>query len=526
MIDSSKKTTTARPTVLCILDGWGERSAPENNAVTIAQTPNWDRFNTNYPKAKLKSCAIDVGLPTGQMGNSEVGHMNIGAGRIVMQDLPRIDAAIKDGSLATNSALIKFTDALKESAGTCHLMGLLSPGGVHSHQNHMVELTRLVTNRGVPVCLHAFLDGRDTPPKKGRDYVEDFLEHVTEFESFTFGTISGRYWAMDRDLRWDRVEKAYVTLVAAEGLHANDPLKAITANYANSISDEFIEPTVIGDYAGMSEKDGLLMANFRADRAREILTALTNPNFNGFKRAAIPKFTAHLGMAEFSKELNALFPALFRTETLSGILGQVVSEAGYKQLRIAETEKYAHITFFLNGGREDAFEGEERILIPSPKVKTYDLHPEMSAFEVTDKLVSAITSQTFDFIVVNYANGDMVGHTGVLAAAVDAVASVDACLGRLEVAVKEVGGTILLTADHGNCEEMVDPTTGEPHTQHTLNLVPAILINPPKNVPTLHDGRLCDIAPTLLELMGIGKPKEMTGECLLNISGTKSAAAE
>ncbi len=522
MIDSSDKLRRLNPTVLCILDGWGVRNETVDNAIAMAPTPNWDNFINTYPKSKLKSCATDVGLPMGQMGNSEVGHMNLGAGRIIMQDLPKIDAAIKSGALAKNPKLLKFTDKLKNSGGTCHLMGLLSPGGVHSHQGHLLELTRIVTNSGVPVCLHAFLDGRDTPPRKSYAYLAQFIKDTAGFKNFNIGVISGRYWAMDRDGRWDRVEKAHSALVDANGLHANDPLGAIKTNYADDIGDEFINPTVIGDYAGMSENDGLLIANFRADRVREILTALTKQHFDKFKRTRTPKFAAYLGMVEYSQELSLFFPTLFPAEIPSNTLGQVISESGYTQLRIAETEKYAHITFFLNGGQEDAFKGEERILIPSPKVKTYDLQPEMSAIEVTNKLVSAIMSRSFDFIVVNYANGDMVGHTGILSAAVDAVTTVDSCLGQLEAAIKTVGGSILLTADHGNCEEMVDRVTGEPHTQHTLNPVPAVLINPPSGVLALDDGRLCDIAPTLLELMGIEKPIVMTGNSLLKMNGGKS----
>ena len=515
-----------RPTVLCILDGWGERSQADNNAVAIGQTPNWDRFVVDYPKARLKSCALDVGLPEGQMGNSEVGHMNLGAGRVVMQDLPRIDAAVEDGSLAEKPELAALIDALRQSGGTCHLMGLLSPGGVHSHQDHMVELVRILTGHGVPVRLHAFLDGRDTPPRKGRDYLEQFLADIGGLNGFAVGTVSGRYYAMDRDQRWERVEQAYRALVQGDGVARDDALDAITASYDDDKGDEFMLPSVIGGYAGMADGDGLLMANFRADRAREILTAMVDPAFEGFGRERQVDFAARLGMVEYSKELNNWFPAMFPAETLSGILGQVVSEAGGKQLRIAETEKYAHVTFFLNGGREEVFAGEERILVPSPKVATYDLQPEMSAPEVTDKLVGAIEAGTFDLIVVNFANGDMVGHTGILEAAIKAAETIDASLGRLEAAVRDAGGVMLVTADHGNCEEMVDADTGEPHTQHTLNMVPAILVNAPPSVQGLRDGRLSDVAPTLLQLMGLSQPAEMSGISLLDLGGLETAAAE
>ena len=526
MVDSPVNALNSRPVILCILDGWGDRADADNNAVAIAETPNWDRFSTCYPKAQLKSSALDVGLPAGQMGNSEVGHMNLGAGRIVTQDLPRINAAIEDGSLAAKPELADFIDTLKKSGGVCHLMGLLSPGGVHSHQDHMVELARIVSGYGVSVCLHAFLDGRDTPPKKGRDYLAKFLKDTSGLEGFAVGVVSGRYWAMDRDKRWERIEKAHRAIVTADGMRAHDPLEAIAASYDGDRGDEFVEPTVIGDFTGMADGDGLLMANFRADRTREILAALAHPNFDGFARTVQPAFAARLGMVEYSKDLNALFPALFPAETLSGILGQVVSEAGAKQLRIAETEKYAHVTFFLNGGREEIFDGEERILVPSPKVATYDLQPEMSAQKVTDKLVAAIESSSFDLIVVNYANGDMVGHTGFLQAAVKAAATIDKCLGRLEAAVRKAGGVMLVTADHGNCEEMIDSDTGEPHTQHTLNLVPAFLVNAPAGVRALNNGRLSDVAPTLLDLMGLTQPVEMTGSSLINFGGAETAAAE
>jgi 2,3-bisphosphoglycerate-independent phosphoglycerate mutase len=527
MIDSpNTPSQTPRPVVLCILDGWGDRLATDGNAIANAATPNWDRFSIEYPKSLLKSCALDVGLPEGQMGNSEVGHMNLGAGRIVMQDLPRIDGAISDGSLADKPELMAFIDALKQSGGACHLLGLLSPGGVHSHQDHMVELVRIVTSAGVPVQLHAFLDGRDTPPKKGREYLEKFLQDTAGMNGFAVATVSGRFYALDRDQRWERVEQSHRAMVAGEGERHDDPVGAVTASYEADKGDEFMLPTVIGDYAGMADGDGLLMANFRADRAREILTALADPAFDGFNRAATPAFAARLGMVNYSSALNALFPALFPSEALSGILGQVVSEAGSTQLRIAETEKYAHVTFFLNGGREELFEGEERILVPSPKVATYDLQPEMSAPEVTDKLIAAIVGGTFDLIVVNYANGDMVGHTGILAAAMQAAETLDASLGRLEAAVKAAGGVMFVTADHGNCEEMFDVENDGPHTQHSLNLVPAIMVNAPVGVQGLRDGRLSDVAPTLLQLMGLVKPVEMTGESLLMDGGMQTAAAE
>jgi len=526
MSDSAPLTPSPRPVVLCILDGWGARNEVAHNAIALGRTPNWDRLVAEAPMAHLKSCALDVGLPAGQMGNSEVGHMNLGAGRVVMQDLPRIDAALEDGSLAGDPKLAAFIDKLKVSGGTCHVMGLLSPGGVHSHQDHLVAICGVLARHRIPVQIHAFLDGRDTPPRSGRDYVAAFLEDIADFKAVSVATVSGRYYAMDRDNRWDRVSMAYEVMIGARGETAADPLAAIDASYRHDLSDEFMLPTVIGDYTGMTDGDGLLMGNFRADRAREILTALADPEFDGFVRQEICSFAARLGLVEYSQDLNNFFDAVFEPPALSGILGEVVANAGLRQLRIAETEKYAHVTFFLNGGREAEFAGEDRILVPSPKVATYDLQPEMSAPEVTDKLVAAIEAGTFDLIIVNYANGDMVGHTGVLEAAKIAVETVDASLARLEAAVTSAGGVMMVTADHGNCEEMVAPDTGEPHTQHTLNDVPFIMVNAPPDVHGLRDGRLSDVAPTVLELMGLPQPKEMSGGSLISSVGSDVAASE
>ena len=525
-MDIPANPTPLRPVVLCILDGWGERAEVENNAIALGDTPNWDRLVASVPKAVLDASAEDVGLPSGQMGNSEVGHMNLGAGRVVMQDLPRIDQAVGDGSLAVNRELLAFIDTLKQSGGTCHLLGLMSPGGVHAHLDHLAALAGIVSGAGIPVRVHAFMDGRDTPPKAGKGYLEDFIAKVSGFENCTVATVTGRYWALDRDNRWERVARAYEVMVNAQGVRADDPLSAMDASYASDTGDEFVEPSVSGGYSGMVDGDGLLMGNFRADRAREILTALADPAFDGFARSRVVAFPARLGMVEYSESLNWLFPALFASTALTGILGQVVADAGRQQLRIAETEKYAHVTFFLNGGREQLFDGEQRILVPSPKVATYDLQPEMSAPEVTDKLVEATNSGTFDLIVVNYANGDMVGHTGVLDAAIKAAGTLDQCLGRLEEAVTQAGGVLFVTADHGNCESMYDHDAHEPHTQHTLNTVPALLINAPDWVRGLKSGRLSDVAPTLLRLMGLRQPAEMTGASLLDEGGLQTAAAE
>jgi len=505
-----------RPVVLCILDGWGYREETDHNALALANTPTWDRLWADNPHTLIETSGGDVGLPSGQMGNSEVGHMNLGAGRVVVQDLPRIDGAVADGSLAKNETLRHLIDRLKETGGACHLTGLMSPGGVHSHQDHMVALAKALAEAGIPVVVHALMDGRDTPPSSGKGYLKRFLEDVAEVPNCRVGVISGRYYAMDRDKRWDRVELAYNAFVDGDGpRRTDDPLEGIQAAYDDGETDEFIKPVVVGDYAGMADGDGLLMANFRADRAREIAAALLDPAFDGFDRRRVVDFAGAASMSEYSKDHTAWMDTLFPPEALTGILGEVVAQRSLTQLRIAETEKYAHVTFFLNGGEETQYPGEERILVPSPKVATYDLQPEMSAPEVTDKLVDAIDSGRFDLIVVNFANGDMVGHTGILEAAMKAAETVDASLARLEQAVARAGGTMIVTADHGNLEKMRDPDTDQPHTAHTVGKVPAVLVNGPDGV-NLREGRLADIAPTLLALMGMPQPDEMTGRSLLD----------
>jgi 2,3-bisphosphoglycerate-independent phosphoglycerate mutase len=509
-----------RPIVLAVLDGWGHRDhATPDNAILRAKTPNLDRLAKTSPIAFLEASELHVGLPKGQMGNSEVGHMNLGAGRVVMQDLPRIDQAIADGTLARDPELAAFIAKVKASGGAVHLMGLLSPGGVHSHQDHLVALARIVAEAGVKVWVHAFLDGRDTPPRSAESYLHKFIADIEPSGRIAVGTVSGRYYAMDRDKRWERVALAYAAVADAKGERATDALAAVAQSYAKNVTDEFVLPTVIGGYAGMKDGDGILMGNFRADRAREILLALLDPAFKGFARERMVRFAAALGMVEYSAELNKLMPAIFRPVELRNMMGEVLAQRGLRQLRIAETEKYAHVTFFFNGGEEREFPGEERILVPSPKVATYDQKPEMSAYDVTDRLIEAINSGKFDFILVNYANTDMVGHTGDLDAATRAVEAVDACLGRVADAVVKQGGALLITADHGNAEMMMDPATGQPHTAHTTNPVPVMLINgggPGRNAPlALHNGKLADVAPTLLELMGIEPPREMTGHSLI-----------
>ncbi len=523
--ENSKKVP--KPVVLCILDGWGARDEDDHNAIALAKTPHWDRLVASSPSARLDASEQEVGLPAGQMGNSEVGHMNLGAGRVVMQDLPRIDAAIAAGELEKIPNLRGFISALKETGGTCHLMGLMSPGGVHSHHDHIISLAAIIAGEGVPVVLHAFLDGRDTPPQSAKEYIAELVA-ATGWEGWSelvrIATVSGRYYPMDRDNRWERVEKGWRALVLGDAAAADDPVAAIAASYAAGVTDEFMMPTVIGDFAGMNDGDGVLMANFRADRARQILTALADPDFSGFDRPRRPDFAARLGMVEYSTDLNRFYGALFPSERLDNTLGQVVSDAGLSQLRIAETEKYAHVTFFLNGGREETFPGEDRILVPSPKVATYDLKPEMSAHEVTDNLVTVIEEGRFDLIVVNYANGDMVGHTGNLEAAVKAAECLDGCLGRLEGAVHDAGGVLLVTADHGNCERMMDTENDHPHTAHTMNLVPVVMANAPGWVKGLRNGRLSDVAPTILTLFGLGQPEQMTGQSLIEPAAGNPAA--
>jgi 2,3-bisphosphoglycerate-independent phosphoglycerate mutase len=504
-----------RPVVLCILDGWGHSDRRDFNAIAQARTPTWDGFMRECPHALIDASELHVGLPSGQMGNSEVGHMNLGAGRVVMQDLPRIDDAVRSNEIAANPRLQDFIARLKQSGGTCHLMGLMSPGGVHSHQDHMAALARIVAGAGVPVAIHAFLDGRDTPPSSARGFVAEFAQAIAGLPATRIATVSGRYYAMDRDKRWERLALAYDALVDAAGPREPSADAAITAAYARGETDEFVKPIIVGDYAGMRDGDGILMANFRADRVRQTLAALLDPAFDGFARKRVVTFAVAAGMTEYSTALNPFLLTLFPPEQLSDTLGEVAARAGLKQLRIAETEKYAHVTFFFNGGEERLFPGEERILVPSPKVATYDLQPEMSAPEVTDKLVAAIDSGKFDLVVVNFANTDMVGHSGNIDAAIKAVEAVDSCLARLRDAVVRAGGAMIITADHGNAELMRDPSTGESHTAHTLNRVPVVLVNGPANVRSLADGQLADIAPTILSLLRLPQPAVMTGRSLL-----------
>ncbi len=516
-----------KPVVLCILDGWGWREDSEDNAIALARTPNYDRLVSTSPLSQLATSGLAVGLPDGQMGNSEVGHMNIGSGRVVLQDLPRIDDAISQGSLKDNPELASLVDDVKGKDGAVHMIGLLSPGGVHSHQDHMVALAGLIGRSGIAVHIHALLDGRDTPPKSAVEFVEKFEADIASIPNAAIATLGGRFYGMDRDKRWERIEKAYDAVVAGKGKMFTSAASAIAQAYEDGESDEFVTPHVAEHYGGMKDGDGLLMANFRADRARQILKALLDPHFDGFKRTRLVDFSAAKGMVSYSDELSEFMQPLFPPIDLVDTLGEVIAKAGLRQLRISETEKYAHVTFFLNGGRETVFENEDRILIPSPKVETYDLQPQMSAYEVTGELEKAIGSGKFELIVVNYANPDMVGHTGNFNAAIEAVETVDACLGRLSAAVTTAGGVLLICADHGNVELMRDPKSGEPHTAHTNGPVPFICVGEPAAANwTLNNGRLCDIAPTILALLQIEQPSEMTGTSLLSAAGGKSKPHE
>ena len=501
-----------RPVMLVVLDGWGWREEAADNAVRQARTPSFDQLWATCPHALLRTSGKDVGLPERQMGNSEVGHLNIGAGRLVMQDLPRIGAAIASGEIESAPALNNLIERLRRTGGTCHLMGLVSPGGVHSHQEHAAALAGILAKAAVPAVVHAFTDGRDTPPRSAGEDIAQLLAALPR--SVPIATVSGRYYAMDRDRRWERVAKAYHAIVEAEGPRFASAHAVIVDAYARDISDEFVIPAVVGDYGGMRDGDGVLCFNFRADRVREILVALLDPAFDGFARRRSVRIAGAAGMTQYSEQLDAFMGAIFPSQSLANVLGRVVADAGRTQLRMAETEKYPHVTYFLNGGEEEPYGGEDRIMVPSPKVATYDLKPEMSAPELTDRAVEAIGSGRYDLVVLNYANPDMVGHTGSLPAAIKAVETVDASLGRIAEAITRAGGALLVTADHGNCEMMRDPETGGPHTAHTTNPVPVLLLG--GGSASLSAGRLADIAPTLLELMGLPQPAEMTGQSLLH----------
>ena len=501
---------TPKPVVLCILDGWGIAEPGAGNAVALAETPNFDRILATCPHARLVTHGPDVGLPKGQMGNSEVGHTNIGAGRVVAMDLGMIDLAIEDGSFGTNPALQAWIEALRGRGGTAHLFGLASDGGVHGHIDHLVAAAEIVAAAGVPVIVHAITDGRDVAPKSAGGFVPALDQRLPD--GARIATVIGRYFAMDRDNRWDRIERAFRAIVRAEGEAASDAASAVEAAYARGETDEFVQPTVIAGYEGLREGDGLFCLNFRADRAREILSALGAPDFAAFDTGTRPQI-ALLGMVDYSEAHDRFMATVFPKKPVANTLGAWIARHGLRQFRLAETEKYPHVTFFLNGGKEEPEPGEDRFMPKSPRVATYDLQPEMSAPEVTDRLVGAIEAG-YDLIVVNYANPDMVGHTGVIEAAVRACESVDGGLGRVLEALARAGGAMVVTADHGNAEMMIDPETGGPHTAHTTNPVPVAVVGAPAGA-ALADGRLADLAPTVLDLMRLPLPPEMTGRSLL-----------
>ncbi|MDC0737609.1 2,3-bisphosphoglycerate-independent phosphoglycerate mutase [Cognatishimia sp. SS12] len=500
-----------KPVVLCILDGWGLSDRREGNAPLLADTPVFDAMMAECPTATLITHGPDVGLPRGQMGNSEVGHTNIGAGRVVAMDLGQIDLAIEEGSFFQNAEILAFADKLKTSGGTAHLMGVISDGGVHGHITHVLAAAKALTDQGVPVVLHAITDGRDVAPKSALGYFDTLLANLPE--GARVGTVTGRYFAMDRDNRWERVSKAYEAMIKGEGLEAQDAKAALEAAYGRDELDEFVQATVIDGYAGAQDGDGVFCLNFRADRAREILAAMAQPDFDGFDTGARPDLTM-LGMVDYSDSHKTYMTSAYPKKEIVNTLGEWVAKQGKSQFRLAETEKYPHVTFFLNGGEETPSEGEDRYMPKSPKVATYDLQPEMSAGEVTEKFVAAI-EHGYDLIVTNYANPDMVGHTGDLEAAKAACAAVDTGLGAVRAALEKAGGTMIVTADHGNCEVMIDPETGGAHTAHTTNLVPVILVNGPEGARLRDGGRLADLAPSLLALMDLPQPEEMTGESLI-----------
>ncbi|MEH6632415.1 MAG: 2,3-bisphosphoglycerate-independent phosphoglycerate mutase [Halopseudomonas aestusnigri] len=501
-----------KPVVLCILDGWGFRREDTHNAINLAKTPLVDRLSNEVPLGYLATCGRDVGLPDGQMGNSEVGHMNIGAGRVVMQSLPRIDVSIEDGSFAKNAALLDTVSKLKKSGGTAQVLGVISNGGVHGHQSQTSTLVRALETAGIPVIVHAILDGRDTSPQSASDFVKDFQR---ETPGVIIGTVLGRYYAMDRDNRWERIQLAYDAIASGKGEKASTPEETISKSYETNIWDEFVIPAVMDGYQGMKDGDAIIMTNYRADRARQILHAFIDKDFTGFDRAYRPKCCSFLGMVAYSDELAQSMGVMFSPRDLKQTLGEIVSKAGLRQFRIAETEKYPHVTYFFNGGIEAPLPGEDRVLVPSPKVATYDLQPAMSAPEVNVKLCEAITSGNYEMLICNFANCDMVGHTGDLNAAIEAAETVDSCLQDIHAATLSVGGRLLITADHGNAEEMFDSITGLPHTAHTLNPVPILLVNGPDNVTKIANGRLADIAPTILDLLHLDQPVEMDGRSLI-----------
>ncbi len=504
-----------KPTVLMILDGYGLNNKTEANAIAEAKTPVMDKLMSEYPFVKGEASGLAVGLPDGQMGNSEVGHTNMGAGRIVYQMLVKISKSIKDGDFFENKALVATMENCKKNGSALHLMGLLSPGGVHSHMEHLYGLLEMAKKNGLDkVYVHCFLDGRDVPPSSAAEYMEEAVAKLDEIGVGKVATIAGRFYAMDRDNAWDRVEKAYNALVLGEGVEETCPVQAIKNSYANGVTDEFMLPTVVEKDGMIKENDSVVFFNFRPDRARQITRAFVDPEFKGFERKNGFFTTTFVCMAQYDAEMPNVLVA-FPPEELTMTFGEYLAKNGKTQLRLAETQKYAHVTFFFNGGEEKQFEGEERILVNSPKVATFDMQPEMSAYEVADNLVNAIKSDKYDVIIVNFANPDMVGHTGIMEAAVKAIEAVDECVGKAYGALMEVNGQMFICADHGNAEQLKDYETGAPFTAHTTNPVPFVLVNYDKNYTLREGGCLADIVPTLIEMMGMEQPAEMTGKSLL-----------
>ncbi len=514
---SAVPTAVPKPLVLIILDGFGHSDSPEFNAIHAANTPVYDRLRATQPHGLISGSGMDVGLPDGQMGNSEVGHMNLGAGRVVYQDFTRVTKAIRDGEFFANPAICSAVDKAVAAGKAVHILGLLSDGGVHSHQDHLVAMAELAAQRGAEkIYLHAFLDGRDTPPKSAQSSIELLDATFARLGKGRIASLVGRYFAMDRDNRWDRVEQAYRLIVdGVAEYRATSAVDGLNAAYARGESDEFVKATAIGEAVRVEDGDAVVFMNFRADRARELTRTFVEPDFKEFQRARVPQLAGFVMLTQYAASIPA--PAAFAPEALTNVLGEYLAKNGKTQLRIAETEKYAHVTFFFSGGREEPFEGEERILIPSPQVATYDLQPQMSAPEVTDRIVDAIENQRYDVIIVNYANGDMVGHTGVFGAAVKAVECLDQCVGRIVAALDKVGGEALLTADHGNVEQMEDAMTGQAHTAHTCEPVPFIYIGK-RNVRLREGGVLADVAPTMLTLLDMPVPAEMTGRSIVELN--------
>jgi 2,3-bisphosphoglycerate-independent phosphoglycerate mutase len=507
------------PVLLLILDGFGYREDTDHNAILAAHKPNWDKLWREYPHTLINASEKFVGLPSRQMGNSEVGHLNIGAGRVVYQDLSRVDVEIEDGNFFSNPALSKAIAIAKQNGGALHIMGLLSPGGVHSHENHIFAMLGMAAHAGLKkIYLHAFLDGRDTPPKSAAQSLQQLQEKCVAFGVGQIASIVGRFYAMDRDNRWERVQPAYELLTQGKSeFTAADPLSGLELAYTRGESDEFVKATAIvpagTKAATMQDGDVVVFMNFRADRAREITRALTDGSFNGFTRVHFPKLASFVTLSRYGEDFD--LPCAYTQEPIHNGFGEYISNLGFKQLRIAETEKYAHVTYFFNGGREQPYPGEDRILVPSPKVATYDLKPEMSAFEVTDKLEAAILSRQYQVIICNYANGDMVGHSGNMTAATKAIEALDICIGRVVKAMQSTGGEIIITADHGNAEQMLDRVTHQAHTAHTLNPVPFLYIG--RKAKLADNGALRDLAPSLLTMMGLPQPAEMTGHSLIQI---------